>query len=64
MRNINRFAARKELHNGRIPQIIDFDYSEMTMRLGIIFADGIIESVHLPNYVYKSQSEFESFGLN
>ena len=54
MRNISRFTARKELHHGRVPQIIDFDYSEITMRLGIIFSDGIIESVHLSNYVYKS----------
>ena len=27
MRNITRFAPRKEMHNNRIPQIIDFDYS-------------------------------------
>ena len=56
MRNITRFAARKEMHDGKIPQIIDFDYSEMTMRLGIIYADCTIESIHLPNFVNKSQS--------
>ena len=58
MRNINRFAARKDMHSGRVPQIIDFDYSELTMRLGIIFSDKTIESVHLPNFINKTQSEF------
>ena len=42
MRNINRFSARKDMHHGRVPQIIDFDYSELTMRLGIIFTDKTI----------------------
>ena len=56
MRNLTRFAPRKEMHNGRIPQIIDFDYSEMTMRMGVIFADSTIESIHLPNYVNKTQT--------
>jgi hypothetical protein len=27
MRSLTRFAGRKEMHEGRIPAIIDFDYS-------------------------------------
>lgn len=42
MKNINRISARKDMHNGRVPQIIDFDYSELTMRLGIIYTDKTI----------------------
>lgn len=42
MRNVSRFAARKDMHHNRVPQIIDFDYSEINMRLGIIFADKTI----------------------
>ena len=64
MRNIGRFAGRKEMHGGKIPLIVDFDYSEMTMRLGVIFADGTLESIHLSNFLNKSQSEFEAFSLN
>ena len=52
------------MHQGKIPQILDFDYSEMTMRLGVIYSDCTIESIHLPNFLSKSQSEFETFGLN
>jgi hypothetical protein len=44
--------------------IIDFDYSEMTMRLGVIFPDSIIESIHLPNYLHKTPAEFEQTTLN
>ena len=56
MKNINRFATKKELHQGRIPIIVDFDYSELTMRLAIIFADTTIESIHLHNFIYKTTS--------
>jgi hypothetical protein len=55
---------RKDMHQGRMPQILDFDYSELTMRLGIIFIDNTIESIHLTNFIHKSQSEFESTTLN
>ena len=34
------------------------------MRLGVVFADATIESLHLPNFVQKSQVEFESTSLN
>jgi hypothetical protein len=64
MKNIGRFMPRKDMHQGRMPQILDFDYSELTMRLGIIFIDNTIESIHLPNFIHKSQSEFESTTLN
>ncbi len=42
MKSINRFYPKKDMHNGRIPTIVDFDYSELTMRLGIIFVDNTI----------------------
>lgn len=56
MKNINKYSAKKELHYGKIPIITDFDYSEMTMRLGVIFPNKIIESIHLPNYLTKTQT--------
>ena len=34
------------------------------MRLGVVFADATIESVHLLNLMQKSQAEFESTSLN
>lgn len=47
-----------------MPQIVDFDYSEMTMRLGVIFSDSTIESINLPNFISKSEIEFDSTTLN
>jgi hypothetical protein len=64
MKNTHRFAARKEMHTNKVPMIIDFDYSELTMRLGVIFADRTIESIHLPNFISKVTSDFESTSLN
>lgn len=42
MRNTHRWQGRKEIHMGKNPMIVDFDYSEMTMRLGVIFPDSIL----------------------
>ena len=65
MRNIARYSAPKDLHGGvRSPLIVDFDYSEMTMRLGLLYPDRCIESLHLPNFLYKSTKDFESTTLN
>lgn len=55
MKNTHRFSPKKEMHNGRAPLIVDFDYSEMTMRLGVIYSDQTIESIHLPNFMHKSE---------
>jgi hypothetical protein len=56
MKNIGRFATRKELHQGRVPVVVDFDYSELTMRMAVIFADATIESIHLHNFIEKTTS--------
>ena len=64
MKSISRFIPKKELHNGQLPFIIDFDYSEMTMRLGLLFSDSTVESIHLPNFLFKSVTDFESTSLN
>lgn len=58
MRNTHRFQGRKELHAGKSPMVLDFDYSEMTMRLGVIFPDSIFECIHLPNFLNKISAEF------
>jgi hypothetical protein len=58
MRNTHRWQGRKDIHAGKNPMIIDFDYSEMTMRLGVIFPDAVIESIHLPNLLHRTQGEF------
>jgi hypothetical protein len=58
MRNTHRWQGRKDIHGGKNPMIMDFDYSEMTMRLGVIFPDAVIESIHLPNLLHRSQGEF------
>lgn len=34
------------------------------MRLGIIFPDAVIESIHLPNFLHRSSAEFEQSSLN
>jgi hypothetical protein len=64
MRNTHRVQGRKEVHQGKQPAVVDFDYSEMTMRLGVIFADAVIESIHLPNFLHRPTAEFEASSLN
>lgn len=34
--------------------IIGFDYSEITMRMGIILSDDTISTIHLPNFLTKT----------
>jgi hypothetical protein len=64
MRNSHRLQARKEVHFGKTPPVVDFDYSEMTMRLGIIFADAVLECIHLPNMLRQTAAEFDQSSLN
>lgn len=54
MRNVNKFVPKREKHTNRFPQIIGFDYSELTSRLGMILSDQTISAVHLQNYLTKS----------
>ena len=42
MKSLGKYSPRKGMHNGRCPTVIDFDYSEMTMRLGVLLADSTI----------------------
>jgi hypothetical protein len=58
MKSMGKFTPNKEKHNKKYPIINGFDYSELTMRLGLILSDETISAVLLSNYVSKSQLEF------
>ncbi len=64
MKNINKFCPKKEKHNNRFPYIHDFDYSEISTRLGVILSDDTISTIHVPNLLSKTTAEFDSAYLN
>ena len=54
MKNVSKFSPRKDKHHNRYPQIIDFDYSEITERLGMVMSDETLSTVHVPNLLNKT----------
>lgn len=59
MRQINRFISNKQKHHKKFPNIIHFDYSEMTDKLGLLLANNTFSLISFQNFLYKSKFEFE-----
>lgn len=64
MKHIAKFSAKKEKHGNKFPFILDFDYSEISTRLGVIFSDDTLSTVHIPHLLSKSQAEFDQGAMN
>lgn len=47
MKNVNKFSPKKEKHHNKFPIILDFDYSEITERLGMVLSDDTLTTVSL-----------------
>lgn len=58
MKNIGKFSPKKEKHSNKFPFILDFDFSEINSRLGLILSDETISTVHVPNLLAKNAIEF------
>jgi hypothetical protein len=64
MKNTSKFSPKKEKHANKFPTIIDFDYSEIGTRLGLIFSDETLCTVHVPNLLSKAPADFDLGVLN
>ena len=64
MKNIFKFSAKKQKHGNKFPWIVDFDYSEISSRLGLLFSDETISTIHIPNLLKQSPTEFQSLSFN
>ena len=60
MKIMSKFSPRKEKHANKFPYIINFDYSEINFKLGIIFSDDTLSTVNFMNFENKTQSELET----
>lgn len=61
---VQKFSPNKEKHNKKFPNIIHFDYSEMSSKLGIVLSDSTFSIINLHNYLTKSKYDFELNGSN
>jgi hypothetical protein len=64
MKNVGKFSPKKDKHNNRYPFILDFDYSEITERLGLVLSDGTLSTVHMTNLLSKNEAEFDAHPMN
>ena len=55
---VHKFTANKEKHNKKYPNILYFDYSEMSNKLGIVLSDSTFSIINLYNYLNKSKYDF------
>lgn len=64
MKNTHKWTPKKDKHRNKFPIILDFDYSEITERLGVVLSDETLSIVHMTNLLEKSDSEFDANPLN
>jgi urate oxidase len=64
MKNVAKFSPKKEKHHNRYPFILDFDYSEITERLGVVLSDETLSIIHVPNLLTKTEAEFDAYIMN
>ena len=58
MKMLNKFTPNKEKHNKKYPNILSFDYSEMSNRLGLAFADSTVSIINFQNFLSKTKHDF------
>ncbi len=64
MKILARFSPSKDKHGKKFPIIMQFDYSQLTFKLGILASDCTLSVIHLKNYLTKSFLDFEGNANN
>lgn len=54
MRSLPKFSPKKDKHHNKFPIILDFDYAEISGKLGLILVDDTLSVVHLSNFLNKT----------
>jgi hypothetical protein len=54
MKILTKFTPNKQKHCNKFPLILDFDYSELSMKMGLLLSDNTLSIVHLGHFLKKS----------
>ncbi len=58
MKIVSRFSPSRDKHAKKFPNIINFDYNELSFKLGLILSDSTFSIINFKNFLQKSFMEF------